>query len=131
MTSLHIIGALCLFSCSSENERFIGKREVQGTADLHAKFFQGTDWDLATPVSIVLVNASDSILRPKRFMFGTHDQIDGVAGLVPICYDSILVVCYPHPRVVFIQDLSMNGATLESELMNRVKMYDGSLLIGR
>lgn len=130
-TSLRFIIALCFLSCSSERDRFIGKREVHGTADLNAFFYQGTEWDWATPVSIALGNARDSVVRPKRYMFGTPDHIEDVTDLVPMCYDSILLVCYPYPRVIFIQDLSISGSKLESELMKRVQMHDGSLLYGR
>lgn len=119
---------LGLFSCSSNDERLIGKRRVVGSPNLHALFYQYDEFDMATAVSFVLVDEQDSIVVSERFMFGALEPIYDTIMIVPVCYDSIFFVCYPYPKVRFMLGIGQNTPSTQSDLFARIRAYDGKLL---
>lgn len=113
---------------STDEERFLGKKKIEGTENLYIKFYQTDEFDMATPLDYEVVDYKDSTVVRKTFLVGTHDKEEGTNSLYARVYDSILYISYIKPNQVWkVLDLKSSGKEREN-LFQILKSHDSTLV---
>ena len=114
-----------LCSCDSK-DAFLGEKNVQGSSNLLAKFYQERKFDMTNAILFSL-ESKDSIILGKKFLVGSHDQLIDAKDLFPFVYDDILYICYPYPEVYVMKDIRENSNRTEKDMFAILKKQDSLL----
>ena len=127
MKTIPLLLLMFLTSCSSNDERFLGKKKIEGTENLYIRFYQTDEFDMATPLDYEVVDHKDSVVIHKTFLVGTHDKEEDTNSLYAKVYDSILYISYIKPNQVWkVRDLK-SGKEREN-LFRTLKSHDSTLV---
>ena len=114
-----------LCSCDSK-DAVLGEKNVQGSSNLLAKFYQERKFDMVNAILFSL-ESKDSIILGKKFLVGSHDQLIDAKDLFPFVYDDILYICYPYPEVYVMKDIRENSNRTEKDMFAILKKQDSLL----
>lgn len=118
-----------LTSCFSNEYELIGEKKVEGSRNLYVKIYQEDKFDYVTPIHFELLNIKDSVIIPETYLTGTDVRYENIERFFPFLYDSIFYICYPYPKVYFIQHLNtIKPQFPRDSLFKKLKERDNKLI---
>lgn len=118
-----------LTSCFSNKYEEIGQKKVEGSNNLHVKFFQLDVFEQMSPIDFELLDEKDSVLIHRVYLTGETPMLENVERFSPFLFDSIFYICYPYPKVYAIYHLEASKSRLPRDtLFKKLKQHDSTLI---